>query len=158
MHSSTPCILHRDLKTKNVLVDKLVSHAVLCDFGEGRISEVGHTGTAGNPRTAVGTARSMAPEVMKREQYTKAADVYSFGIVAYVEVITPSRCWNSSLCFSSEDRFRTVLWLFVRSLFFRFGIPRPYSPSADFRVRGFVFTYFCQVGNVDRVSAVPGSS
>lgn len=82
LHSSTPGILHRDLKTRNVLVDKLVTHAVLCDFGEGRISDVGLTGTAGNFPAAVGTARSMAPEVMKREKYTKAADVYSFGIVA----------------------------------------------------------------------------
>jgi serine/threonine protein kinase len=33
LHSSIPIVLHRDLKSSNVLVDKHLNHVVICDFG-----------------------------------------------------------------------------------------------------------------------------
>eukprot|EP00186_Timspurckia_oligopyrenoides_P000119 CAMPEP_0182443668 /NCGR_PEP_ID=MMETSP1172-20130603/2344_1 /TAXON_ID=708627 /ORGANISM="Timspurckia oligopyrenoides, Strain CCMP3278" /LENGTH=1106 /DNA_ID=CAMNT_0024639021 /DNA_START=28 /DNA_END=3348 /DNA_ORIENTATION=- len=103
LHSSTPTILHRDLKTFNILVDRTRNHCVICDFGLSRLGELsGGTGTnpsgeAGNDATTsrqsvsrhgslggtVGTPYTMAPEIMEGEIYTPAADVYSFGIVLW---------------------------------------------------------------------------
>ncbi|OQR88224.1 protein kinase [Achlya hypogyna] len=69
-----PTIIHRDLKSKNILL--ALPHAKLSDFGISREQINDDTLTAG-----VGTAFYSAPEVMKGLKYTKQADVYSFGCV-----------------------------------------------------------------------------
>ncbi|KAA8497903.1 putative serine/threonine-protein kinase [Porphyridium purpureum] len=84
LHSSSPVILHRDLKTSNILLDRHRSHCVICDFGLSRIGERSGQASASlsaHGATAVGTAYTMAPEIMEGNVYTPAADVYSFGIV-----------------------------------------------------------------------------
>lgn len=77
-----PFILHRDLKTRNILLDRAVSHCVICDFGVSRLQDVSGTAPISN-RGLVGTPHTMAPEVMEGREYTRAADVYSFAMVAY---------------------------------------------------------------------------
>ncbi|RHY96628.1 hypothetical protein DYB35_003537 [Aphanomyces astaci] len=71
-------IVHRDMKAKNVLVDD--ASAKLCDFG---VAVRLHTLT--DPSLCGGfgawTSRWIAPEVLSGEQFTKAADVYAFGMV-----------------------------------------------------------------------------
>ncbi|EQC41337.1 TKL protein kinase [Saprolegnia diclina VS20] len=74
-------IIHRDLKSRNVLVDSLKG-AKLCDFGVARLASSHDTMTVG-----VGTYRWMAPEVLSENQYTVAADVFSFGMVLS-EIVT----------------------------------------------------------------------
>ncbi|EQC26278.1 TKL/DRK protein kinase [Saprolegnia diclina VS20] len=69
-----PTIIHRDLKSKNILL--ALPHAKLSDFGISREQINDDTLTAG-----VGTAFYSAPEVMKGLKYTKQADIYSFGCV-----------------------------------------------------------------------------
>jgi serine/threonine-protein kinase TNNI3K len=66
--------LHRDLKSKNILLDNQLN-AKLTDFGVSRESSV-RTMTAG-----VGTSLWMAPEVMMGERYNEKADIFSFGVV-----------------------------------------------------------------------------
>ncbi|EGZ13402.1 hypothetical protein PHYSODRAFT_335179 [Phytophthora sojae] len=74
LHSLSPIVIHRDLKSKNVLLSKDLE-AKLADFGASRERQE-HTMTAG-----VGTLLWMAPEVMLAERYTEKADIFSFGVL-----------------------------------------------------------------------------
>ncbi|KAJ0410475.1 hypothetical protein ATCC90586_000645 [Pythium insidiosum] len=74
LHSRQPPVLHRDLKSRNVLLS--TQHdAKLIDFGVSRERE-DLTMTAG-----VGTLRWMAPEVMQGGRYSDKADIFSFGVL-----------------------------------------------------------------------------
>ncbi|TMW57968.1 hypothetical protein Poli38472_013442 [Pythium oligandrum] len=75
MHSLNPKIIHRDLKSRNVLLNGQMV-AKLSDFGLSRDRTYEETLTAG-----VGTVRWTAPEVMLGDNYSEQADVYSFGVV-----------------------------------------------------------------------------
>ncbi|EEY56123.1 protein kinase, putative [Phytophthora infestans T30-4] len=74
LHCLDPMVLHRDLKSKNILLDKSW-RAKLTDFGVSR-ERSDRTMTAG-----VGTSLWMAPEVMMGERYDEKADLFSFGVV-----------------------------------------------------------------------------
>uniref|UniRef100_M4C5C0 Protein kinase domain-containing protein n=1 Tax=Hyaloperonospora arabidopsidis (strain Emoy2) TaxID=559515 RepID=M4C5C0_HYAAE len=74
LHSLDPIVLHRDLKSMNILLSEELE-AKLTDFGVSRKFTV-NTMTAG-----VGTRRWMAPEVMMGKRYNTSADIFSFGVV-----------------------------------------------------------------------------
>lgn len=78
LHRSDPIILHRDLKSHNLLVDENWKVKV-CDFGLSRIVEQTLSATL----TSCGTPCWTAPEVLRNMRYTEKADVYSFGIVLW---------------------------------------------------------------------------
>ncbi|TMW61744.1 hypothetical protein Poli38472_010807 [Pythium oligandrum] len=77
VHTLDPKLVHRDLKSRNVLMDYDL-RAKLTDFGISRYqSEDMATMTAG-----IGTGRWMAPEViMGRSDYDEKVDIYSFGVI-----------------------------------------------------------------------------
>ncbi|ETP48473.1 TKL protein kinase [Phytophthora nicotianae P10297] len=74
LHSLASPIIHRDLKSKNILLNGAME-AKLSDFGTSR-QRLDETMTAG-----VGTSLWMAPEVMLGERYDEKADMFSFGVV-----------------------------------------------------------------------------
>ncbi|ETO60232.1 TKL protein kinase [Phytophthora nicotianae P1976] len=74
LHSLSPSVIHRDLKSRNILLSEN-QDAKLADFGASR-ERVDRTMTAG-----VGTSLWIAPEVMMGERYDDKADMFSFGVV-----------------------------------------------------------------------------
>eukprot|EP01089_Gocevia_fonbrunei_P023390 TRINITY_DN984_c0_g1_i2.p1 TRINITY_DN984_c0_g1~~TRINITY_DN984_c0_g1_i2.p1 ORF type:complete len:518 (-),score=41.67 TRINITY_DN984_c0_g1_i2:49-1602(-) len=82
LHNSNPVIVHRDLKSHNLLLDE----SWKCKIGDfGLAKMLGQVTMA--TMTACGTPCWTAPEVLRNEHYTEKADVYSFGIVLW-ECIT----------------------------------------------------------------------
>ncbi|CAJ1942400.1 unnamed protein product [Cylindrotheca closterium] len=77
LHSGSPPVLHRDLKSANLLLDESYN-AKVCDFGLSRIKAQERSMT-GN----CGTVQWMAPEVLANLSYNEKADVYSYGIIVW---------------------------------------------------------------------------
>ena len=75
-------IIHRDLKTENILVHNGVYK--ICDFG---LAKVMDKLTSNSKMTILGTRCTMAPEVLEGKEYGIQADMWSFGVVFY-EILT----------------------------------------------------------------------
>ncbi|KAE8682024.1 Serine/threonine-protein kinase CTR1 [Hibiscus syriacus] len=88
LHQLKPPIVHRDLKSPNLLVDSNYTVKV-CDFGLSRSKE----NTFLSSKTAAGTPEWMAPEVLCDENSNEKSDVYSFGVVLW-ELMTLQQPWK----------------------------------------------------------------
>jgi serine/threonine protein kinase len=81
LHALTPKVLHRDVKSRNVVLSASLD-AKLCDFGisrrkcSGNDDETNLTATA-----AAGTLSWTAPELLLGEEYTEKVDIYSLGVL-----------------------------------------------------------------------------
>ncbi|KAL3658519.1 hypothetical protein V7S43_016403 [Phytophthora oleae] len=89
LHSFDPTIIHRDIKTRNVLLNH-EWEAKLSDFGISRETSDESTMTGG-----MGTTAWIAPEVLQGDRYSESADIFSFGIVLS-EMDTCGHPYNSN--------------------------------------------------------------
>jgi serine/threonine protein kinase len=114
LHSLQSKIIHRDLKSHNILISGSTAGqfvAKIADFGLSHVREKHHRDNTVNPRASVdlslkigsnksvqptnqhygifGTPEWMAPEVMEGSIYTEKIDIYSFGILLS-ELVTRS--------------------------------------------------------------------
>ena len=105
-------ILHRDIKTGNILVCSLSTRAAinakLIDFGTSRpvATVVSPSSSSASSQedevtSGIGTPAFMAPEILDNKQYTKSADVYSFAIMMY-------ELWTEKSPYSSNTKFPTM--------------------------------------------------
>ena len=75
-------ILHRDIKTDNILCSSNDSGFGVTDFGLSIFLECCCGAKIPNPSELVGTEFFQAPEVKKEGKHSKGSDVYSLGVVA----------------------------------------------------------------------------
>jgi serine/threonine protein kinase len=72
-------MIHRDIKPPNIMLD-VQGQAIVMDFGIVKIlGGDGHTATG----AVVGTARYMAPEIIRGEVADGRSDIYSIGVTLY---------------------------------------------------------------------------
>jgi len=87
LHTFQPMIVHRDLKSPNLLVSANFLVKV-CDFGMSKIKQ----NTYVSSKTQAGTPEWMAPEILRNEESDEKADVYSFGVILW-ELATMREPW-----------------------------------------------------------------
>jgi len=75
LHSLNPIVVHRDLKSQNVLLGDRWN-AKITDFGLSRMM-----GSHEHANTFCGSPAWAAPEILRSEAYTHSVDVYSFGVI-----------------------------------------------------------------------------
>jgi hypothetical protein len=95
MHLHECKIVHRDIAARNVLLaGKKDLVAKVSDFGMARNVESVYSGVASEQHTAatIGPVKWMAPEQLERMAYSRASDVFAFGVLLY-EIFARSAPW-----------------------------------------------------------------
>ncbi|TMW66856.1 hypothetical protein Poli38472_011972 [Pythium oligandrum] len=75
LHDNNPPMIHRDIKTKNVLLAEDMSPRLI-DFGISRLRRADLTMTGG-----IGTPYWTAPEVLAGVRYSEKSDIFSYGVL-----------------------------------------------------------------------------
>ncbi|EFP08052.1 hypothetical protein CRE_14825 [Caenorhabditis remanei] len=83
-------IVHRDIKNENILL-AADGHVKIGDFGFAKDGMEKDT----KAFEVVGTAFSMSPEIFKRAGYTRATDIWAFGVLA-LELITNENLYGTA--------------------------------------------------------------
>jgi serine/threonine protein kinase len=102
LHEGEPRVIHRDIKTSNLLLDEN-RRVKVCDFGLSQL--IPQNKKMRDLRRAKGTPLYMSPEVMLFRPFDERSDTYSFGIVMW-EIFTRTEPF---LEFTAVEEFRTAV-------------------------------------------------
>lgn len=76
-------VVHRDLKSPNVMLDPGSNRAILIDFGMAKLGLSRSKRESLQSRRRLGSLFWMSPEMIERQSYSYASDIYAFGIVLW---------------------------------------------------------------------------
>lgn len=99
LHSYSPPIIHRDIKSSNILVSKNRDKAYVIDYG---LAKQLTTAYAKKTSEKEGTLLWMDPEIFTNVKFTTKSDVYSFGILLW-EVLTEKLPYYNDIHFNFRD-------------------------------------------------------
>ncbi|XP_010275524.1 PREDICTED: receptor-like serine/threonine-protein kinase At1g78530 [Nelumbo nucifera] len=102
-HDCIPHIIHRDIKSSNILLDKNME-ARVSDFGLATLMEPDNTHVS---TFVAGTFGYLAPEYFDTGKATAKGDVYSFGVVL-LELLTGKRPMDEAFL---EEGTKLVTWV-----------------------------------------------
>mmetsp|Transcript_99648 Transcript_99648/g.282227 ORF Transcript_99648/g.282227 Transcript_99648/m.282227 type:complete len:303 (+) Transcript_99648:95-1003(+) len=89
LHNFNPQIVHRDLKSLNLLLSTPVTNGrdeplvKVSDFGLSRMKDQAPDSDWGKMTKAAGTCHWMAPEVFTGSSYDEKVDIYSYGMILF---------------------------------------------------------------------------
>ncbi|GBB97563.1 hypothetical protein RclHR1_03000006 [Rhizophagus clarus] len=89
-------IIHRDLHSGNILLGRRhwVWQAKICDLGTSKSATESPTELTDNDEEIYGIISYVAPEVLQGKKYTKASDIYSFGMIMWEIMVGRRPFWN----------------------------------------------------------------
>lgn len=88
LHAQYPVIIHRDLKSPNILLGTNVREVKITDFGLSRLRVATYVNTGPG-----GTPEWMAPELLRQDPFEEQSDVYSFGVILW-ELMMCEKPWK----------------------------------------------------------------
>ncbi|KAF3455562.1 hypothetical protein FNV43_RR00194 [Rhamnella rubrinervis] len=147
-HECCPCVVHRDISSKNVLLDGDYE-AHLSDFGSARTVDP----DSSNWTSFAGTFGYAAPELAYTMEVNEKCDVYSFGIVT-LEVIMGSHPGDLISSLPYHHRHRRQQLFIMRFRLEMYWINACPSKEPNSKASGFHCTYsICMCESKSTISA-----